>query len=352
MLHLGIDLHQRHLTIVIMNDAGDIVLRRGKVSTSPESVVAFLREVQELAGPAGGYRAIVEECGFTVWLVELLEQFECQTVIIVQPLERSKHKTDKRDAAKLAESLWINRDRISAGKRMRDIRQVMKPSETDRQCRLLTNGLISIRRQRTRVMNISSATVRRFNLIHDCPTKGFNTKKARVWLRELDLPVADRMILDQTLVRWEEFDRQIPVLEAEVDMRAENHPAAMVLRTIPGFGSLTSLAVASRIGPIGRFPRPSSLANMFGLTPTINDSGETTGRIGKISKEGHPNMRFLLGMAVHMLTQKDPEVRKVYRAIRKRRGGKTATVAVMRRLSCTMWHMLQTGEAYRIAGKQ
>jgi len=108
--------------------------------------------------------------------------------------------------------------------------------------------------------------------------------------------------------------------------------------------------VASRIGSIERFPRPASLANMFGLTPTINDSGEAVGRLGGITKHGHPNVRFLLGQAAFHLMRKDARVRASYRKLRKRRGAKIALVAVMRRIVCCIWHMLRTGEAYRIGG--
>ncbi len=123
-----------------------------------------------------------------------------------------------------------------------------------------------------------------------------------------------------------------------------------MIKTIPGAGSLTSLVLASRIGSIDRFPRPSSLANMFGLTPTINDTGDTTGRLGGITKHGHPNVRFLLGQMVAQVTRADPYLRAVHRKIRKRRGRKTAMVATMRRIACRVWHMLKTGEAYRIGG--
>ena len=87
---------------------------------------------------------------------------------------------------------------------------------------------------------------------------------------------------------------------------------------------------------------------MFGLTPSINDSGETTGRLGNITKNGHPNVRYLLGQMVPHLARKDRTIREVRRKIRKRRGPKTAMVAVMRRVACRIWHMLQTGEAYRV----
>lgn len=347
MLHLGIDLHQYQITIVMLNDAGEVV-RRATVPTKPSAIDEFLASVNAMARPAGGYRAIVESCGFEHWLVQKLKIHGCSLTVVVQPLKRARHKTDKRDAASLAELLWINRERLQDGQRVHGIRQVMIPSETDRQDRMLTNHQIEIGRQQTRVINQIKSILRRFNLMHDCPTKGFKSKKVRAWLRTLELPEVDKLVLDLAIERWELIERQLARIELEVERHVEQHAAAQVLKTIPGVGNLTALALASRIGPIERFPRPASLANMFGLTPSINDSGETTGRLGSITKNGHPNVRYLLGQMVSHLARKDRTIREVRRKIRKRRGSKTALVAIMRRIACRIWHMLQTGEAYRV----
>ncbi len=347
MLHLGIDLHQSQITIVLLDEAGDIV-RRATVSTRPPFIDEFLASINALARESGGYRAIVEECGFTHWLIERLKIHECDLTVVVQPLKRARHKTDKRDAATLAEILWTNRDRLEAGSRLHGIRQVMVPTEQDRQARRLTNARIRLVRQRTAAINLIKGVLRQFNLMHDCPTKTFQTKAAKAWLRSIELPKADKMILELALEQWELLDRQIDTLDPEIDCRADESSAAQVIKTIPGAGSLTALVLASRIGSIDRFPRPSSLANMFGLTPTINDTGDSTGRLGGITKHGHPNVRFLLGQMVAQVTRADPRLRAIHRKIRKRRGGKTAMVATMRRITCRVWHMLKTGEAYRI----
>ena len=59
-----------------------------------------------------------------------------------------------------------------------------------------------------------------------------------------------------------------------------------MLATMPGCGAYSSLALASRIGSIERFPRPGSLANYWGLTPGCRNSGEATDRLGSITKQG------------------------------------------------------------------
>ncbi|NIP15722.1 MAG: hypothetical protein GWM88_13780, partial [Pseudomonadales bacterium] len=147
-----------------------------------------------------------------------------------------------------AEILWTNRDRLEAGSRLHGIRQVMVPTEQDRQARLVTNAQIRLVRQRTAAINLIKALLRQFNLMHDCPTKTFQTKAVKAWLRSIELPDADKMILELALDQWELLDRQIETLAPEVDRRADASSAAQVIKTIPGAGSLTSLVLASRIG--------------------------------------------------------------------------------------------------------
>ena len=63
MLYLAIDQHRKQLTVILRNEAGDIVLRR-QVSTQWWRVRAFFDEIRRLAGPEGEFVVIVEVCGF------------------------------------------------------------------------------------------------------------------------------------------------------------------------------------------------------------------------------------------------------------------------------------------------
>jgi hypothetical protein len=110
-----------------------------------------------------------------------------------------------------------------------------------------------------------------------------------------------------------------------------------------------ALAIASRVGDISRFPSGRSLANFFGLTPGSRSSGETQ-RLGSITKEGSPQLRFLLVQLVLHVLRRDARMRAWFKRIKQRRGVKIARVAVMRRLAVIMWHMLSKQEAYRHGG--
>jgi len=46
----------------------------------------------------------------------MLHDYGCHKVILIQPDDRKKRKTDRRDAAALSKLLWANRDRLLTSK--------------------------------------------------------------------------------------------------------------------------------------------------------------------------------------------------------------------------------------------
>ncbi len=100
MWYVGIDQHKRYLTICVRNEQGDVVQRR-QVKT-----------------------AWVEVCGFNVWLIRQLNRRGCVRVIVVAAPVRVRQKTDRRDAARLSELVWMNRDRITNGARLLNLEEV------------------------------------------------------------------------------------------------------------------------------------------------------------------------------------------------------------------------------------
>jgi transposase len=345
MFYLGIDQHGKQLTVCHRNEEGDVVLKR-QVSTQWERVKAFFTELQESCTAQGGYVAIVEVCGFNDWLLELLPQYGCREIVLIQPEDRLKKKTDRRDANRLSELLWVNRQRLLAGQRVQGLRRVQIPSPEDRQDRQLCALRRRLGAQRTRVKNQVQHLLRKHNLQQECPTKGSDTKRARAWLKQVALPPLDRLEMNQALTHWESLDKYVEAVELQIGLRLPQRPDACRIATVFGSGGYSGLALAASIGSIDRFPRPRSLANYWGLTPGCRNSGEATDRLGSITKQGSALARFLLAqMVVHVL-RRDATMRQWFKRIKHRRGSKIARVAVMRRLATIIWHMLKERRPY------
>ena len=350
MFYLGIDQHRKQLTICLRDEGGNVVLRR-QVSTEWERIREFLHEVDNRCVDAGGYVAVVEVCGFNDWLLKLLPEYGCRELVLVQPEERDRRKTDRRDSHRLSELLWINRERLLGGQHVQGLRRVFIPSADDRHDRQLTTLRKQLGATRTRVINRVQHALQKHNLQQECPTKTIRTKGARAWLEKLALPDIDRLEVDQALEQWRSLDEQMAEAESRIAERAARNPNAQIIATLygtkPGYAAL---ALAASIGPIERFPRPRSLANYWGLTPGCRNSGEATQRLGSITKQGSATARFLLCQLSQHVLRRDAWMREWYKRIKRRRGSKIARVAVMRRLATILWQMLKRGQPYVTGG--
>lgn len=352
MLYLGIDQHSKQITVCIRDESGKVVLRR-QVSTRPEQVRSFF---EELVKRDHEFMAIVEVCGFNDWLIDRLRQYGCREVVLIHPEKTSKKKTDRRDANKLCEMLWLNGARLTKGEKPQGVRRVYIPTAGQQQDRQVTALRKKMGEQLTRTINKIHRILHRHNRMWDYPTKTFQTQRGRKWLKDVSLPDVDRLEMDLLLEQWELWERQIAQLEEQIAARVKQKEpgqvmsAAELLATAPGISHYGGLTIASRIGPVSRFPRPRSVGNYWGLTPGCRNSGNTTDRLGSITKDGSSLVRFILGQAVLHVLKKDASMRNWYRRIKRRRGSKIARVAVMRRLATIFWHMLSNHEPYYPGG--
>jgi transposase len=352
MLYVAIDQHAKQITVAIRNDQGEDILKR-QVSTRPEKIQQFFDQIVEMDGE---FMAILESCGFNDWLIEELRSRECREIVLIHPEKPSKKKTDRRDAHKLCDLLWLNRERLAVGKPVHGLRRIYMATQEEKDDRQITALRQGLGRRRTRVVNKMQRILHRHNLMWSYPTKSFQTQAGKAWLEKVSLPQIDRFELDLLLEEWRSIEEHIQQVDAKIVARASRREPGkiftptQILMTAPGVSHYSGLTLASRIGPIQRFPRPRSLANYFGLTPGCRNSGNAQERLGSNTKEGSKTARFVLGQLVLHFLKHDPKMRAWYRRIKLRRGSKIARVAVMRRITTIFWHMLTHEEAYSIGG--
>ena len=346
MLYLGIDQHARQLTISLRDDNGDVLLAR-QVSTRPEKINEFFQRLtRERLRNDEQFIAVVEVCGFNDWLIRMLRDYRCHRVILIQPEERKNCKTDRRDAAALSEVLWVNRDRLLQGKSVRGLRQVDIACTADQENRRLTTLRKDAGRAKTRLILQIKHMLRRHNMQWEMPTKTFPTKAAIAWLTKLVLPEIDRLEMDHLLTDLQHVQTRLAELEKMIAQRCSGSDEAILLGTIPGVGAFTATSLACRIGRVERFPRSHSLANYWGLTPGCRNSGEKTQRLGSITKAGSGMARWLLAQVTQKVLRKDARLREWFKRIKRRRGANIARVAVMRKLTTIIWHMLSKRQTY------
>src|SRR3981189_3700035 len=135
----------------------------------------------------------------------------------------------------------------------------------------------------------------------------------------------------------------------EPSLAARDNEVCQRLMTIPGVGPVVSLAFISTVDVPARFRNSKAVGPSLGLTPVLNQSGESH-RVGRISLCGDEAMRALLYEAAQvMLTrvQKWSWLKAWAMNIAKRRGQKKAIVALARRLAVIMHRMWRDGTEFR-----
>lgn len=110
--------------------------------------------------------------------------------------------------------------------------------------------------------------------------------------------------------------------------------------TIPGISFFSSLLITSEIGDYKRFSSSRKLCSFAGLVPSVYASGGKT-RLGRITKLGSANLRFVLLQAVPHVVRKSKHLGSLYFKVRRKHGEKVARIAAARRLLAVMLTMLR-----------
>jgi transposase len=92
------------------------------------------------------------------------------------------------------------------------------------------------------------------------------------------------------------MEEEIENLTQQVAEQAEQRSRSRLLMTHPGVGPVTALATEVFLGDPRRFVDGKALASYVGLIPGERSSGRRQ-RLGKITKQGSPLVRFLWGEA-------------------------------------------------------
>jgi transposase len=142
----------------------------------------------------------------------------------------------------------------------------------------------------------------------------------------------------QTLYR--KMEEEIENLTQQVAVQAEQRCGARRLMTHPGVGPVTALATEVFLGDPKRFMDGKALASYVGLIPREYSSGERQ-RLGGVTKQGSPLLRFLWGEAGAHAVRRDPELKRFYRRKLVQKGLGKARVAVARKLGIRLWIMLR-----------
>src|SRR5262245_66070541 len=107
------------------------------------------------------------------------------------------------------------------------------------------------------------------------------------------------------------MEEEIENLTKQVAEQADQRTRARRLMTHPGIGPVTALATEVFLGDPQRFADGKALASYVGIIPREYSSGGHQ-RLGGVTKQGSPLLRFLWGEAGAHAARHDPELKSFY----------------------------------------
>ena len=162
------------------------------------------------------------------------------------------------------------------------------------------------------------------------------------------LPAAVRPALHSALDELAALEERLRAIEQQLSALAAELPAVTSLRTIPGVGLLTAIALVGFVGDAHRFCTARHFASFLGLTPREHSSGARR-RLGAISKRGDAYLRMLLthGARSVLCHAKRPTARphrlsQWALALAHRRGHNPAAIALANKLARIAWAVWTT----------
>ena len=318
MTYGAIDLHTRYSQIRIIDGDGRVV-REQKVRTTAEQLIAAW------AG-YGPLRILVESSTESDWVAQALEAAG-HTVIVADPNYapmygevRRKVKTDRRDAAALAEANrrgWYRAvHRVSTPQRAR--RQVLR---SRRHLVQLRSGTISLIRTLLRQDGYR---------LPRCSAPAVADR-----LAALAVPSALRATLAPLTRVLRQVSEEIATLDRTLAVVATTDPIVRRLMTAPGIGPIVALTFRAFVDEVSRFRSAGQVSAALGLVPREDSSAERRHR-GHITKAGPRELRSLLVQAAWVCWRRakaSGTLRAWTEHLAARRGRRIAVVALARRLS-------------------
>jgi len=156
-------------------------------------------------------------------------------------------------------------------------------------------------------------------------------------------------VLSAYYLSFQALRESLKDLDAKLGEYEREDPRAARLQTMPGVGRIAALTFLGAVDEVERFPSSRKLVSYSGLCPVVRASGERT-QYGPISREGRSELRAVWVQVAHRVAHDGRagtrSLRAWFRRVANRRGKKTATVALTRKLLSIAYHLLRYGQEY------
>ena len=331
---LGIDLGKDICSVVGMDGAGKVMLRRRMRRDSVLKLAAGMRScVVAMEACCGAHHLgrHLRKQGHDVRLM---------SPEYVRPYVKAQ-KNDDRDAEAIAEA--------ATRPTMRFV-ELKSDEQLDMQ---------SLHRARDRLVSERTTLINQLRAI--LLERGIVIAKGR---RKLELCLDEllssemaigsriRVLIEDMRAEWRALDARIGAFDAEFTNLAREDAAMKLLSTIPGIGPLNATAFVASVGKAETFGRGRDLAAWLGLVPRQMTTGGKPKLLG-ISKRGNGYLRRMLihgaRAALPSLAKGKTLLGEWLRGLLSRTHMNTAVVALAAKMARIIWAVLRSGRPFELA---
>lgn len=357
-IYVGMDVHKDSVVVAVLPEVGGTPQTRRLPNEA-----RVLRRFFARLGRSGAVHACYEASGAGYVLQRALTAWghQCEVIasslIPTRPGDRRKH--DRKDAEQLVR--WY---------RAGELTPIRIPTASEERVRDLVRCRETLQREILQSRHYVLKFLARRDLVYRAGTNW--TQRHWQWLHACQadprLAVEDQLVLGEylglleyKLQRRSELDRHIAALALTPAYAA----TVGRLRCFRGLDVYGAMVLATELGDLRRFRRPSELMAYVGLVPREHSSGEGQ-RLGAITKAGNRRCRHILVQAawhyrhpprvsaglrqrqqaqppavvVHSRKAQD-RLHTLYRRLGSRKNSRIAVIAVARELVGFVWASLQ-----------
>lgn len=330
MIHVGIDVHSRNMTLVAINDKGKLLAEQ-KHATTPTNLNRFFERFTEPV------QAVVECTSYWYWVADWCTEHEVPLTLahakMLKAISYAKVKTDSVDARTLAELLRVGL-----------IPQAHQCPPARRDLRELTRGRLRMIERRSSLQSSLWQLAAKYNVIvQDVGWRYLGNLEA--FLSDqlpLVAQIEAKLLLDQIRLT----QNHVATLEEAIEKQTDFHEDVERLKVLPGFGLVCAWTVIAEIGDITRFPSAKQFTSYGRLVPGSKDSGGKHRHRSK-NKDGNRYLRIAFNQAAIIAYRDYPVVKELYKKVTRRSGKHVARTVVGKELAKIVWHMLSKDEEYK-----
>lgn len=332
MVYIGCDQHKQFCQLAVLNESGTLVEEKKFYHSDPHALRKYFASL-----PANSQMAI-EASGFESWLADFAQELGIR-VTLSHPLKtraiaEAKIKTDKVDARTLAKLLQTD-----------FLPTAYLATPEIRRRRYFLRFRLCLNRYRSSLKNRVHSLLHHLGIQPPAVTDLFGVC-GRQFLDSLELDEGYREALHGYLALLDMTEARVNCLKKRLAAYVKESPEAQLLQTIPGIGVLLAQVILAEIGDLSRFSAPGKLCSYAGLVPSLHQSGQVLYH-GSCPKQGNKFLRWALVEAAQTAVRKDPLLKAFYDRIKRKKGSQKAVVAVARKMSVIVYHVLSKKESYR-----